>query len=260
MTTEMTAQEMIAQEMMMRAGQADHSPCVGHCTYDAADLCLSCRRHTDEITAWRDGADDMRIAAWARIPAEIDMAGIDVMRLPLSPEDIAAIAIARLDEGGAWAVGGDADGDKAWVYAHDLTHDDDGVLTAEREDGAARITLDLSGKMRALAWARHDRKLADGVDELPLLIVVPRARIKDAAHDAPTMMDDGRMDLGYGLTGLQVIKDGDDLVLASLLAEACIDGGADTPPAITSPLPQGLDLPESYVLAAVILPKGEAEL
>ena len=97
--------DALNQAMMARAGQADHSPCVGHCTYDDADLCLSCRRHTHEIGAWRDGDDDMRQKAWARIPAEIDAAGVKVMRLPLSPEDIAAQAIACLEDGGAWAVG-----------------------------------------------------------------------------------------------------------------------------------------------------------
>ncbi len=246
----------MSNELMMRVAQSDHSPCVGHCTYDAADLCLSCRRHSNEIAAWRDGDEGMRISAWARIPADIDTVGIDVMRLPLSPEDIAALAVQRLDEGGAWAVGGD----NGWVYAHDLTGDEAGILTAIRDDGAARVTLDLSGKMRALAWARGPRNLADGVDDLPILIVVPRARIKDEAVTVPTMLDDGRTDLGYGLEGLRVIQDGDDLVLASMLAEARLDGGAHTPPVMTSAVPKGLDLPESYVLAAVILPKGEAEL
>ena len=247
--------DVLAQDVMMRAGQSDHSPCVGDCTYDAEDLCRSCRRHNDEIATWRDADEAMRRAAWARIPAEIDKAGIRVMRLPLSPDDIAERAIACLDEGGAWAVGGDGH----WVYAHDLTADDDGVLTAASADGAATITLDLSGKMRALAWSRGGVDLADGLDDLPVLIVVPRARIKDEPCHTPTVMDDGRTDLGYGIPSLKIIQDGDDLVLKTLLAEARVADGT-APAVLTSPIPEGLSLPDSYVLAAVILPKGEASL
>ena len=263
---------VLDQNVMARASQSDHSPCVGHCTYDARDLCLSCRRHSDEIGAWRDADDVMRREVWARLPAAIDDAGVGVMRLPLSPDDIAALALNTLDEGGRWAVGGqtDADGQDVlddqgvWAYAHDLTRDEDGVLTAQSEDGTAMITLDLSGKMRALAWARdtadgRPRKLADGLDDLPILIVVPRARIKNVPNTAPTMGDDGRLDLGHGLAEMTVLRDGDDIVLKTLLAEARISGAAD-PEVITNAVPQGLTLPESYVLAAIILPKGEADL
>jgi len=247
----------MSEDLMARIGQADHSPCVGHCTYDAKDFCLSCRRHTDEITDWRDGDEAMRIAAWTRIPHEIDEAGLDVMRLPMSPDDIAALAISRLDEGGAWAAGMNG----AWVYAHDLTADDDGVLTAESQDGSGSVTFDLSGKMRAVAWARHGltgRKLSDGVDDLPILIVVPKARIKDAPCEQETVLDDGRVDLGYGIPSLRVIKDGDALVMEAMIATARVEA-ADLPKG-KDPLPEGLSLPESYVLAGVILPKGEAEL
>ena len=248
----------MTEGLMARAGQADHSPCVGHCTYDAKDLCLSCRRHSDEITDWRDADDAMRIAAWARIPAEIDAAGLDVMRLPMSPDDIAELAIRRLDEGGSWAVGMK----DAWVYAHDLTADEDGVLTAQDEEGKASLTLDLSGKMRAVAWARTaltGRKLADGVDSLPILIAVPKARIKDAPMTSETVLDDGRVDLGYGIPSLRVIKDGDALVMEAMIATARIEEGSALPQG-NDPVPEGLNLPDSYVLAAVIMPKGEAAL
>ena len=244
--------------LMARIGQADHSPCVGHCTYDAQDLCLSCRRHSDEITDWRDAEDAMRIATWTRIPKEIDDAGLDVMRLPLSPDDIAELAIRRLDEGGSWAVGLNG----AWVYAHDLTSDEEGILTASHEDRSAHITFDLSGKMRAVAWARTaatGRKLADGVDDLPILIVVPKARIKDAPLSEETPLEDGRIDLGYGIPSVRVVKDGDDLVIEAMIASARMAPDA-TPPQSQDPLPDGLDLPESYVLAGVILPKGEPKL
>ncbi|MCE2517008.1 MAG: DUF1289 domain-containing protein [Alphaproteobacteria bacterium] len=252
----------MAFDRMSRADASDHSPCVGHCTNDEDGFCLSCRRSGDELTHWRDGAARLRQAAWARIPAEIDKAGLDVMRLPLNPDDIAEIAIETLDEGGAWAVGMSGH----WAYGHDLTVDDDGVLTAVSADGDTTITLDLSGKMRALAWARGDRALKDGVQNLPILIVVPRARIKDAPATSPTTLDDGRTDLGYGLPSLRVLDDGDDLVMESLLATARM-ANASAPPPHASALPQGasatppdLTLPESYVLAAVLLPKGEAPL
>lgn len=249
-------------DLMARAGASDHSPCVGHCTYDAADFCLSCRRSTDEITAWRDAEDDLRASAWARIPAEIDKAGLDVMRLPISPEDIAAIAEDMLDHGGAWAVGVTGH----WVYAHDLTSNQDGILTAASEDGDASITLDLSGKMRALAWARGDRSLADGFQDMPILIVVPRARIKDAPNTEPMMRDDGMLDLGYGLASIAICQDdqnldGKNLVMQNLLATSrSVAPEGQRPASDASAIPHDLTLPESYVLAAVLMPKGEAPL
>lgn len=256
-------------DLMARAGASDHSPCVGHCTYDAADFCLSCRRSTDEITAWRDAEDSLRASAWARIPAEIDQAGLEVMRLPISPEDIAAIAEEVLDHGGAWAVGVTGH----WTYAHDLTSNQDGILTAVSEDGDASITLDLSGKMRALAWARGDRNLADGLQDMPILIVVPKARIKDAPNTEPVMRDDGLLDLGYGLASIAICEDsqhsdgqkidGKELVMKNLLATSRCPAPADEgqrPATDASAVPQDLALPESYVLAAVLMPKGEAPL
>jgi predicted Fe-S protein YdhL (DUF1289 family) len=247
------------QKLMARASQSDHSPCVGHCTYDDDYFCLSCRRHTDEISAWQDGDNALRIAAWARIPGEIDKAGVDVMRLPLNPEDIADVAMDRLGKNGSWGVGAG----NIWTYAHDLTSDADGVLKAVSRDGATTITLDLSGKMRALAWSREGaggkRRLADGIDDLPILIVVPSARMKDAPLTTATVLDDGRTDLGFGFPSFRMLTDGEYLVIETLLATACIKGGK-TPAGITSVLPQGLNLPESYVLAAVILPQGEVPL
>ena len=259
--------DILDEDVMARVAEADHSPCVGHCTNDADDFCLSCRRHIDEITTWRDGKKEMRRGAWARIPKEIDKAGVKVMRLPLSPDDISALALKCLDEGGRWATGG---GDQ-WVYADDLIADKDGVLKAVSDDGGCDITLDLSGKMRALAWSRDEaekgrgkRHLAEGLDRLPILIVVPRARIKDRPNHVPTIREDGMTDLGVGLASLTVLKDGDDLIFKTLLAEGRIRNaphhktlGAE---ALKTPLPAGLKLPESYVLAAVILPKGEEAL
>jgi predicted Fe-S protein YdhL (DUF1289 family) len=251
--------EIPDQKLMARTSQSDHSPCVGHCTYDDDDYCLSCRRHTDEISAWQDGDDALRAAAWARIPGEIDKAGVDVMRLPLSPEDIAGVAMDRLDKGGAWGVGAG----NIWTYAHDLTSDVNGVLKAVSRDGATTITLDLSGKMRALAWARDGaggrRRLADGIDNLPVLVVVPKVRIKDAPLTTATVLDDGRTDLGLGFPSVRMLTDGEHLIIETLLATARIKSGK-APAGITSALPQELSLPESYVLAAVILPKDEAPL
>ena len=148
-----------------------------------------------------------------------------------------------------------------WAYGHDLTADEDGVLTAASADGTTSLSLDLSGKMRALAWARGERALKDGVQGLPILIVVPRARITSAPHHEPTQLDDGRLDLGYGLASLRVLEDGDELVMESLLATARMPkaaGGLQDAGARATP--GDLTLPESYVLAAVLLPKGEAPL
>ena len=252
----------LKMDRMIRQAAHDHSPCVGHCTYDAEDYCLSCRRHTDEISAWRDADEGLRLAAWQRIPGAIDAAGLDLMRLPLSPDDIIAIAIETLDHGGAWAVNAGA----MTAYAHDLIHDEDGVVTAISADLQTEITLDLSGKMRALAWTRQEatgRTLAAHLDEAPLLLVVPKVRLNLPVHHEPTVLDDGRMDHGLGRADCRVMTDGDDLIVETMLATARIKGkGGIKPPHIAAdPHPiSGLNLPESYALAAVVLPKGEADL
>ncbi len=246
-------------DQLARTTASDHSPCVGHCTYDAEDYCLSCRRHTNEIGQWRDANDDLRQAAWDRIPNAIDDMGLETMRLPLSPDDIIAIAIETLDQGGSWAVGAKG----CYAYGHDLIKEEDGILTATHADGHQRVTLDLSGKMRAVAWTRGKatgRKLSDGIANLPLLLVVPKVRLNLPVHDAPCQLDDGSQDCGLGLAHCQMMTDGDDLKIKTMLANAVISGGDIKPQQKVSDLPEGLILPESYALAAVILPKGEALL
>jgi predicted Fe-S protein YdhL (DUF1289 family) len=243
-------------DRLTHTASSDHSPCVGHCTYDEDEVCLSCRRRTSEIEAWRDADAGLRQSAWARIPSEIDDAGVTVMRLPLDPDDIAVMAKETLADGGAWAVGVAGH----WVYGHDLITDDGGVLVAANaEDTSARITLDLSGKMRVLAWARDGRKLAGGVHDLPILIVVPRARIKTEPNQEQTTLDDGRVDLGYGLPSAKIIRDGDNLVIETLLATAQQKSEILPSPGARA-VPPDLNLPESYVLAAMLLPKGETPL
>lgn len=244
-------------DRLARIDSADHSPCVGHCTYDDQDFCLSCRRSTAEISAWRDADAPLREAAWQRIPDAIDAADVGVMRLPLSPDDISALAIETLDEGGAWCVGGAGH----WLYAHDLTRDEDGILTAVSDDGCVSINLDLSGKMRALAWARGGKTLSDDLDDLPILIVVPRARVKTPPMTETTTRDDGLIDLGHGITGTTLLQDGDDLMIETLLATArVIKGASHLPISGDAAVPHDLDLPESYLLAAVLLPKGQERL
>ena len=254
----MSSEPLNLTDQLARVTASDHSPCVGHCTYDAQDYCLSCRRHTDEIGQWRDADEGLRQAAWQRIPHEIDQMGLEVMRLPLSPDDILAIALETLDQGGSWAVGAKG----VYAYAHDLENEEDGVVTAINSDGDNRVTFDLSGKMRALAWTRGSttgRKLADGVGHLPLLLVVPKVRLNLPVHDAPCRLDDGRDDCGLGLAHCQMMTDGDDLLIKTMLGHATISGGGNFQ-FNGADLPQGLVLPESYALAGVILPKGEAGL
>jgi len=249
-------------DRMIRQAAHDHSPCVGHCTYDADDFCLSCRRHTDEIGAWRDADEALRLAAWGRIPAAIDAAGLDVMRLPLSPDDILILALEALDHGGAWAV--TAGGITA--YAHDLIADNDGVASAISADGQTEITFDLSGKMRALAWTRQEatgRSLADDLHDLPILLVVPKVRLNLPVYEEPTALDDGRIDCGLGRADCRALTDGDDLMIETMLATARIKNGAGLKPSLMpsdQSIIKGLDLPESYALAAAVLPKGEADL
>ncbi len=246
-------------DRLSRAASSDHSPCVGHCINDDAGFCLSCRRSSAEIAAWRDLDGDMLKAVWGRIPAEIDKIGVGVMRLPINPDDIAAIAEEVLNRGGRWALGIS----EHWVYGDNFIGNNGGVLSAVSADGKTTITLDLSGKMRGLIWARDGRNLTDGIDNLPILIVVPRARIKSSPNTAPTICDDGMLDLGLGFNSITALQDGDDMVIKSLLATAWIRGGASAGLNIIGKngvLPKGLNLPESYVLGAVLLPKGEAAL
>ncbi|XDZ65245.1 DUF1289 domain-containing protein [Alphaproteobacteria bacterium LSUCC0684] len=236
---------------MRRASQADHSPCVGHCTYDAGGHCLSCRRHEEEVGIWRDASPDDRLRIWSRLPGEIDAAGRDMMRLPLDSEDIAALALEMLADGGAWVMGVAG----FWLAADTPS----GAAQAVSRCGSTRISLDLSGKIRALAWARGDRKLADGVGGLPIVLVTPRGRVDLPSCHEETGLEDGRVDLGLGLASARVLKNRDKLEVETGFAHGITslkpDGAFGW-----SAVPEGLRLNESYALGAILLPRGEAPL
>ena len=238
---------------MMRAGQPDHSPCVGHCTHDSGGFCLSCRRHEDEVAGWKDIPADGRLGVWGRLPAEIDAVGRDLMRLPLDAGDIAGIADEILDGGGAWAAGF---GDR---WFHGVRRADVGGSMSATTDAGERVSLNIAGpeapgKIRALAWARDGRKLADGVGDLPIVLVVPTARLDFPVHRAPATLEDGRRDLGLGLASVRLVETADGRVLETKIARVegleIGDGAGNTGTAT----PPGLDLNENYALGAILLP------
>jgi len=234
---------------MRRASQPDHSPCVGHCTYDAGGHCLSCRRHEDEVGIWRDASEDDRLRIWSRLPGAIDAAGRDLMRLPLDNEDIRALALEILSTGGTWVMGVEG----FWLAADRLCEG----LEAVSSCNSTRISLDLSGKIRALAWARGGRKLADGVDGLPIVLVTPRGRVCLPVCHEETALEDGRLDLGLGLASARVLKNTDKIEVETGFARAV----TTSMPAAgfgQSALPEDLRINESYALGAILLPRGEA--
>ena len=241
---------------MMRASQPDHSPCVGHCTTDSEGLCLSCRRHKDEVAVWKDGAEADRLKVWARLPAAIDGVGRNLMRLPLAPEDIAVIADEMLDSGGAWAAG------FGGHWFHGIRKEGgEGMRNAAATENGETVVLNIAGpgapgKVRALAWARNGRKLAEGVGDLPIVLVVPTARLDFPVHASPSRLGDGRKDLGLGLPSVRLVEEAGGRVLETMLArvEGLKDGYGDSSP--DSATPPGLDLNENYVLGAILLPKG----
>ena len=246
-------------DRMLRADQPDHSPCVGHCTFDAGGYCLSCRRHEDEKAGWKEGSEADRSGIWNRLPSAIDEAGRDLMRLPLAPEDIMGIADEVLGNGGAWVAGyGDH-----WYSA---TRRVAGAGHAARTESGERITLNLAGpdvpgKVRALAWAGDGKKLSDGLQALPLVLVVPVARLAFPVNGEPTWLDDGRMDLGLGLASVRLLEDGKDVTIETPIAK--IEGvkidRRITPAAAegnSSTTPEGLVLNESYAFGAMLVPGG----
>ncbi|MGC6484815.1 MAG: DUF1289 domain-containing protein [Candidatus Puniceispirillales bacterium] len=234
-------------DLMRHAASPGHSPCIGHCTHDPDGLCLSCRRHDDEVKAWRDLDETARLDVWARLPAAIDGLDRGIMRLPLDADDITALAAETLTGGGCWMAGFEG----CWVMADHH----EGGLQASNAAGA-RINLDFSGKVRAVAWANGKAGLAEGITGLPILLVTPVARLTFPVHEAATRLDDGRLDQGLGLASVRLLTEDDGgAVIETPLAR--VDGlGAISPPQKPAATPPGLDLGKSYALGAILLPKG----
>ena len=238
-------------DLMRHAAAAGHSPCIGHCTHDDAGRCLSCSRHEDEVASWREVDEATRLDIWSRLPEAIDNRDRGIMRLPLDADDITELAAEVLAEGGSWIAGYDS----CWVTA---THHEGGLI-ASNADGA-RISLDFSGKVRAVAWAREGVKLADGVAGLPILLVTPVVRLSFPVCEAPTLLEDGRRDLGLGLASVRLVEEQDGRkVIETALAR--IEGMNDAAqPNTPKPVPDGLDLGKAYALGAILMPKAAGEI
>jgi predicted Fe-S protein YdhL (DUF1289 family) len=235
-------------DLMHHAASPDHSPCVGHCTHDAMGFCLSCRRHEDEVKAWRDLDEATRLDIWSRIPAAIDEHERGIMRLPLDANNISALAEETLVDGGCWVAGFSG----CWIQV-DCQEGDD--LVASNSDGA-QISLDFTGKVRAVAWARDSSRLADGVANQPILLVTPVARLDFPVHNTSMRLADGRLDQGLGLPSVRLVTeiDGRSVIETPL---ARVEGMGDViKPQKTTATPEGLDLGKSYALGAILLPKG----
>ncbi len=243
-------------DRMRRAHEPDHSPCVGHCTYDEGRHCLSCRRHEDEVGIWRDASEASRLEVWSRLPQEIDAAGRHLMRLPLDNEDITSLALETLAQGGSWVVGVEG----CWLAAdRPLPGTNAERLEAESHCSSTQVSLDLTGKIRALAWARGGRKLADGVEGLPIVLVTPRGRVGLTCCEEETVLDDGRVDLGLGLASARALRANGRTEIETGFARAV----TSLEPATgfgRSALPGDLVINESYALGAILLPRGERPL
>ena len=235
-------------DRMLRAHAPDHSPCVGHCTADENMFCLSCRRSKAEVDAWKTLSEGDRLATWDRLPGAIDSVGRNLMRLPLTTEDIGQIAGEILDEGGSWLAGFG----QHWFRAD--TRVDDTAATSTSGDDIT-IRLDLAGKVRALAWARDGQKLADGVQSLPLVLVIPAVRLTFPVHDAPAMLDDGQRDLGLGLASVRLLEEGGHCAIETPLAR--IEGAgvtADLAQSGAAATPDGLELNKNYAFGVILMP------
>ena len=178
------------------------------------------------------------------------------MRLPLAPEDIAAVADEVLDGGGAWVAG------FGGHWFHGTSRAAGGGAATESGE---RVALDLlgpgvPGKVRALAWAKDGSKLADGVQDLPLALVVPSVRLEFPVNDSPALLEDGQKDLGLGLASVRLLEaDGGCVVETPLARVDCpgMDGAAVAASAKRpSALPEGLALNGNYALGAILLPGG----
>lgn len=236
-------------DLMRHAASASHSPCIGHCTHDAGGHCLSCCRHEAEVATWRDVDDAARLKIWGRLPQQIDDRARGIMRLPLDQDDITDLAAATLAAGGAWMAGFTGN----WIKAD--RHD--GGLVASNAEGA-RITLDLSGKVRAVVWAPQGSGLADGLENFPILLVTPVARLTFPVHDTVTELEDGRVDQGLGLASVRLVAEtAGRLVIETPLAR--VEGLSPTVPAkaAVKAVPDGLDIGKSYALGAILMPAGQ---
>lgn len=246
----MTYHDLLADALAFES--ASHSPCVGICDHNEKNGCSGCHRPHDEVEKWRDTEPEIRLNRWLNLPASLANSGINTMRLPLSQDSILQLAKARLNEGGAWMIGG-----KDYHVTADHPCEE---LAATNEDQSITIRLASEIKMRAVLWAPHGRRLDDDISSLPIALVTPRIRIErsEGWHQRP--QDDRYPETLYQSDKIRFSTNEPhshrNMLIESVIAEAKIYGASHLPTGLTeyADIPEGLNLPASYVLGLTILP------
>ncbi len=231
---------------------ASHSPCVGVCDHSASQDCSGCHRPHDEVEGWREADPDIRLQRWHELPKSLASAGIKTMRLPLSQEAILELAHKRLHDGGSWMLGGSR--------FHAATDRHLEGLSATNADQSVTITLASDIKMRAVLWAPAGHRLDEDMAQLPIALVTPRIRIErqEGWHQRP--QSGGYTNTLY-LSELMRIsanpdaRDATSIKMESVIAEAEIQMRDHPAPDFgkMADMPNGLVLPESYVLGLMLL-------
>lgn len=236
--------DLFYQELQYDA--AEHSPCVGICDHEPQQLCRGCQRHQEDVQTWREAEPETRVAIWKDLPGALADQGQQVMRLPLSQDQIVHLAMARLDHGGRWMIGVDG----CWLQA-DRRHGDTSAIS---KDGKTQLWLETTLKMRALLWAAPGQRLDDDPAQLSLLLVTPSIRIErgEGQHQQP-LPDQYRSCFHSDTVRISASEHG------VIRAETVIAHGEWQSPfpqidPKASDVPPGLTLPESYVLGLAILP------
>lgn len=232
---------------------ASHSPCVGVCDHSASQDCSGCHRPHDEVEGWRDADPDLRLQRWHELPKSLASAEVKTMRLPLSQEAILELAQQRLHDGGSWMLGGSR------FHATADRHLDG--LSATNADQSVTVTLASDIKMRAVLWAPDGYRLDDDMAQLPIALVTPRIRIErqEGWHQRP---QSGSYTNTLYLSELMRISaspdagDATSIKMESVIAEAKIQMPNHLPTDLgkMAHMPDGLVLPESYVLGLMLLP------
>ncbi|MGB1918609.1 MAG: DUF1289 domain-containing protein [Candidatus Puniceispirillales bacterium] len=228
---------------------SSHSPCVGICDHTEHSGCSGCQRPHDEVTVWRDAGPDLRRQRWHELPTSLADNGISTMRLPLSQDAILQLADARLDHGGAWMVGG-----RTCQIRADRRLE---KLTATNADQTTIIRLASDIRMRAVLWAPQGRRLDDEMQRLPIILVTPRIRIERQEGWHQRQQSTRYPDMTYQSDIFRICSnDQGGMMMESVIAEAEQQSPAQLPdqfPTVMD-MPDGLILPDSYVLGLTLLP------
>ncbi len=228
---------------------SSHSPCVGICDHTEHSGCSGCQRPHDEVTIWRDAGPELRRQRWHELPTSLADNGISTCACRfhrtlscnwLMPDLIMAVH-------GCWAAG----------------HIISGLIVGLIRSPPPMLIRQLSfgwpviSRCEQVLWAPQGRRLDDEMQRLPIILVTPRIRIERQEGWHQRQQSARYPDITYQSDIFRICSnDQGGMMMESVIAEAEQQSPAHLPdqfPTVTD-MPDGLILPDSYVLGLTLLP------